>query len=115
MNIILSPVGMDQGVVYEKRGDVLVVNGVAFDFSRMKDGDTLPASAISSPMFTETVERIGSQLHMTLILPNPRNYSPEQAFPEPLYDVPDGVIQLPQPLPEPVEMPKPAPPVKVTP
>lgn len=105
---------MDQGVVYEKRGDILVVNGVAFDFSRMKDGDILPASAISSPMFTETVERIGSHLHMTLILPNPRNYSPEQAFPEPLYDVSDGVIQLPRPLPELVQIPQPALPAEVT-
>lgn len=79
----------------------MTLNGEDFDFSRMVDGDTLPASAISSPWFGGDVNNIGGVLELTLTLPLPANFSQEQAFPEPLTVDIDGPVELPQPLPEP--------------
>lgn len=100
MKIIFTPVGMEESVIYEKKGDILVVDGEEFDFSRMIDGDIIHSEAIKSTMFRESVERKGGKLNVTLVLPNPRNYSPEQAFPSPMENVPDGIIDLPKGLPE---------------
>jgi len=81
-----------------KAGDVLTINGENFDLSRVGEGDTLPASAISSHWFAGDVERVNGELILTLLLPNPWNYSPEQAFPVPLDNVPDGPVIFPAPL-----------------
>lgn len=101
MKIILSPVRMDNNVTLElvKKGDTITINGEDFDFSPIGDGDTLPMLAISSTWFDRDVERIDGELVMSIILPNPWNYSPEQAFPEPITVTADGLIELPKPLP----------------
>lgn len=103
MKIILSPQRRDDTLDLFVSGHVLTVNGEEFDFSRMLDGDTLPASAIVSQWFVGQVDNIAGSLELTVILPLPVNYSQEQAFPVPLVDVPDGPVALPQPLPAPDE------------
>ncbi|WP_323151451.1 hypothetical protein [Pseudomonas glycinae] len=100
MIINLSPQRREDVLSIIKSGDVLTINGEVFDLSPIQEGDTLPASAISSPWFLNKVERNGGELELTLIFPNPRNFSQEQAFPVPLVNIPDGVVQLPQPLPD---------------
>lgn len=102
MKIILIPQRRDDTLEVFKAGDVLVVNGEVFDFSPIGEGDTLPASAISSEWFAGDMDRIDGQLVVRLWLPNPWNYSPEQAFPAPLADVPDGLVAFPPPLPPPL-------------
>lgn len=102
MKIKLSPVRCDDVLEVSKAGDVLTINGEAFDFSQMADGDTLPASAISSPWLAGQIDNVGGELELTLILPLPVNYSPEQAFPIPLENVPDGPVVFPSPLSEPL-------------
>lgn len=99
MKVILSPQRRDDTLIVTKRGDMLVVNGELFNFSRIEEGDLLPRTAISSEWFAGDVERVDGELVITLLLPNPWNYSPEQAFPEPLLNVLDGPVTLPQPLP----------------
>lgn len=108
MKINLSPQRRDDTLDVSCAGAVLTINGEAFDFSPMADGDTLPASAINSEWFVSQVDNIGGELELTLILPLPANYSPEQAFPEPLLITTDGTVALPQPLPipEPEELPQ---------
>lgn len=101
MKINLSPVRRDDTLDVSLSGAVLTLNGEQFDFSRMVDGDTLPAGAISSPWFGGDVNNVGGVLELTLILPLPANFSPEQAFPQPLTIDVDGPVALPQPLPEP--------------
>lgn len=98
MIIKLSPQRRDDTIQVVKVGNVLIVNGQYFDFSRMVDGDTLPRSAISSEWFADNVDCINGELVLTLILPNPWNYSHQQAFPVPLENVPDGPVALPQAL-----------------
>jgi len=100
MIIKLSPVRRDDTLEVVKLGDILTINGEDFDFSAIGEGDTLPANAILSEWFASEVNRINGEIELTLILPNPVNHSPEQAFPIPLVDVPDGVVMLPQPLPD---------------
>lgn len=99
MLIKFSPQRRDDSVVYEKRGECVVVNGEVFDFSRMGNGDTLPVQAITSQWFDGDVDKIEGVLHITLLLPNPANYSPEQAFPTPITVDTDGIIKQPEPLP----------------
>jgi hypothetical protein len=99
MIIKLTSVRNDESLAVVVAGDVLTVNGQAFDFSQVGQGDTLPRQAIKSPWFDADVERVDGQLVVTLLLPIPANYSPEQAFPVPLLNVPDGAVQFPAPLP----------------
>lgn len=103
MDIKLSPTRVDD-FVYEvsKKGNTLTINGELFDFSRMQEGDRLPTEAISSTWFEYpgNVEVVDGVMQVCLRLPLPHNYSPEQAYPEPLIDVPDGPVVFPAPLPE---------------
>lgn len=98
MIINLSPQRRDDTLEVVKKGNKLSLNGEEFDFSPMSEGDTLPLSAIKSQWFAADVEMIGGELVVALLLPNPVNYSPEQAFPVPLQNVADGLVALPQPL-----------------
>jgi hypothetical protein len=101
MIIKLSPLRTDDTLEAVKSGDTLKINGEDFDFSQVGEGDTLPASAISSEWFARgAVDRINGALVLTLTLPIPWNYSPEQAFPVPLIGVPDGPVVFPLPLPD---------------
>lgn len=104
MRIKLSPVRMEGALDVSKLGNILTVNGEKFDFSRMADGDTLPRSAITSEWFAGDVDVAEGEMTLTLLLPLPANFSPEQAFPEDLVDVPDGPVAFPQPLPAPAEV-----------
>lgn len=99
MIIYLSPQRRDDAFAVTKAGDRLVVNGESFDFSQVGEGDTLPLAAIDSMWFSGDVFRTDGDLSVTLLFPNPWNYSQEQAFPVPLQDVPDGLVVLPKPLP----------------
>lgn len=101
MRIKLSPQRRDDLLSVVKSGSVLIVNGEPFDFSHMDSGDTLPRAAIVSEWFANDVENIGGELVVTLILPNPHNYSLQQAFPADLVDVPNGQVEFPKPLPSP--------------
>ncbi|MFN3356264.1 MAG: hypothetical protein ACK418_09645 [Pseudomonas sp.] len=100
MKIILSPKRLDAVLQLIKEGDKLVVNGEEFDFSLVGEGDTLPREAIYSPWFDGPVDRINGELVLTVVIPNPWNFSYEQAFPAPIHHVPDGPVLLPGPLPE---------------
>jgi len=100
MRIKLSPNRRDDTLVVTKVSKVLTTNGEKFDFTRMGDGDTLPRSAVQSEWFAGDVDHAEGNLVLTLLLPLPVNYSPEQAFPVDLVDVPDGRVLFPLPLPD---------------
>lgn len=87
-----------------KLGDSVFINGEEFDFSSMLEGAELPANAIASKWFMSKMERIDGDIELTMLYPIPANYSPEQANPIFLVDLPDGVVVLPEPLPEPEQI-----------
>lgn len=105
MNIALSPVRLGSESLdaepFEvvKRGSSLWVNGEEFNFSPMQEGSTLPAGAILCDHFAGPVNMVDGIISLTLRIPLPGNFSQEQAFPEPLLNVPDGPVALPKPLP----------------
>lgn len=102
MKIDLSPQRRDDTLEVSRTGDTLTLNGETFDLSQVGEGDTLPAVAIKSGWFTGPVTRTNGELALTLLLPMPFNYSPAQAFPEPLTLNCDGPVTLPGPLPAPM-------------
>lgn len=97
MKIILSPQRRDDTLIAVKSGDVLTLNSVRFDLSPIGEGDTLPFDAIHSQWLPGNIERLNGELTLTLLFPNPSNYSQAQAFPSPLLNVPDGVVVFPEP------------------
>jgi hypothetical protein len=99
MIIKLVPQIRNDTLQVTKVGNTLVVNGEIFDFSLMTEGATLPRSAIRAEWFVGDVDMEQGELVLTMLLPIPWNYSPEQALPSDLVDVPDGAVALPQPLP----------------
>lgn len=100
MILSLSPVRCDEALSVARAGEVLTVNGVAFDFSQLPEGAVLPVEAIDSDWFVGAVERIDGELHVTLRLPHGPAPSPEQAAPQPISVTADGPVALPQ-APEP--------------
>lgn len=97
MKIILSPQRRDDTLIAVKSGDVLTLNSVRFDLSPIGEGDTLPFDAIHSQWLPGNIERLNGELTLTMLFPNPSNYSQAQAFPSPLLNVPDGVVVFPEP------------------
>lgn len=107
MHITLSPVRMDETLTASRSGDVLTLNGEAFDFGPLPEGATLPAEAIDSEWIVGPVLRIDGELHLTLRLPHGPNPSEAVAFPEPVTVTADGPIPLPfDPAPEPEPLPE---------
>lgn len=106
MKIILSPQRRDDALDVSKVGDVLTINGAAFDFSALPDGATIPAGEVPCDWIAGPIERVAGELHLTLILPHGPSPSQAVAFPAPIIDPPDGVILLPAdpaPAAEPIE------------
>lgn len=96
MKITLVPQRRDDAIVVSKSGDTLAFNGITYNFSVIPDGATLPASAVDCEYITGNIERINGVLQISLVLPHGPNPSQAVAFPEPLINPADGVLELPQ-------------------
>lgn len=99
MQISFSPMRRDDTLSLSKSGDVLTINGEAFDFTALPDGATLPRDAVVCDWLASDIERIGGVIHLTLVLPHDAKAGPETLFPEPMSAV-DGDIALPLPAKE---------------
>jgi len=106
MHITLSPVRLDETLTATRAGDVLTLNGQAFDFGPLPEGATLPAEAIDSEWIVGPVSRIDGDLHLTLRLPHGPDPSQAVAFPKPLVVMVDGEIDLPFDPPAEPDMPE---------
>lgn len=95
MHIILSPQLRDDALTVSKASDVLTINGEPFDFSDLPDGATIPAGEVPCEWIVGTVERVGGDLRLTLILPHGPKPESWQAFPEPIISPEDGQLDLP--------------------
>lgn len=96
MHVSFSPMRRADALVVSKAGDVLTINGEAFDFSSLPDGATLPAGTVPCEWISGPVERIGGEIHLTLILPHGPKPSQAVAFPAPLTVTADGPISIPE-------------------
>lgn len=95
MKITLSPQLRGDTLAVSKYGDVLTINGVAFDFSALPDGATIPAGEVPCEWIVGPVERVDGDLDLTLILPHGDDPGKAVAFPAAIIDPPDGPIALP--------------------
>lgn len=77
-------------------GDLLVINGVEFDFTQLTEGSTLPREAIDSPWIAGEVSRVDGVLQVSLLLPIAADASDAARFPEPIAVTQDGPLELPQ-------------------
>lgn len=96
MYISFSPQRRDDTLTLERTApDRLHINGELFNFGPLGEGDTIPAGAVPCEWIVGPVERIGGEIHLTLILPHGPNPSQAIAFPEPIHVTQDGPITIP--------------------
>lgn len=95
MNITFSPVRRDDALSLSKNGDVLTINGEAFDFSGIPDGATLPREAVICEWLASDVERLDGVIHLMLVLPHGPRAPREALFPAPCEVTSDGPVPLP--------------------
>lgn len=98
MKIKLSPVVFSaQSMTLFKQGDSLTINGLTYDFEPLGDGATLPVEACKCPWLIAPIERTGSELIVTLLLPIPEDASYAARFPSDIVAPQDGRVSLPIP------------------
>ena len=96
MQINLSPQRRDDQLTVFKEGDVLTINGTAYDFTDLPDGGTLPAEAVDCEYVIGSVNRVNGELELTLLLPHGPNATEAARFPEPIINPADGELELPK-------------------
>lgn len=95
MHIKLSPIRNDTALTLHRAGDVLTINGIAYDLSGIPEGATLPRAAVACDWLGSDIERIGGALHLTLLLPHGANAPEAARFPAPIINPANGDIALP--------------------
>ncbi|KPD10859.1 hypothetical protein [Phaeobacter sp. 11ANDIMAR09] len=95
MHITFTPMRLDEELTLEKQGDVLIINGEAFDFTPLPEGHILPRAAVVSDWLVSDVTRVSGVVQMTLILPHGAQAPRETLFPVPLLVTGDGPVKLP--------------------
>lgn len=95
MRISFTPQRRDDALTVSKLGDVLTINGEAFNFSSLPPGATIPAGEVPCPWIVGPVERVGSDLRLTLILPHGPSPAAAVANPTDLTNPPDGPVAIP--------------------
>lgn len=95
MIIKLTPIKTVKRLSASKQGDTLILNGEAFDFSQLQNGDTLPVNAIDSEWIVGSVIKENDEIEVTLLLPHGENAPEETRFPEDVQMSGDGEVPLP--------------------
>jgi hypothetical protein len=95
MKISFSPMRRDDRLILHRAGDVLMINGRAFDFGPLPEGAALLREAIDSEWFAGPVERIGGELHLVLLLPHGSKAPEATRYPAPLHLDCDGPVSVP--------------------
>lgn len=95
MNITLTPQVRPDSLTLSKSGDTLTINGDAFDFSFIEEGDVLPQEAVECPLLASDVTRTDGVLVLTLLLPIKNTSRDAAKFPTSILNAPDGDIEVP--------------------
>ncbi len=95
MKIFLSPMRRDDKLTVEKNGDRLRINGDLLNFGPLPEGGTIKVSDIPGDWICSDVTRIDGDLHICIALPHGAEPAEYVAFPAPIENPPDGVIDLP--------------------
>lgn len=95
MHITFSPIRADARLSATKIGDVVTINGDAFDFAGLPEGGEIEVGGVPCEWIIGPVQRIGGKIHLTLRLPLGPNPSYAVAFPATLIDPPNGILAIP--------------------
>ncbi len=95
MIIYLSPMRRDAPIEVSVSGDILSIDGEAFDFSAIREGETLSQQDAGCPWLAGDVTRSGGEIILTLILPHGPNAPAETLFPTAISVTTDGPVALP--------------------
>lgn len=95
MKITFTPQLRADALLLSLDGDVLTVNGTAYDFGPLAEGGTLPREAVGCPLLASDVTREGGHITLTLILPHGGDAPEEARFPQPVTVTQTGPIPLP--------------------
>jgi len=95
MKITFHPARSDARLKLERQGDTLLVNDVAYDFSAVPEGASLPQAAVTGDWLADDVTRVGGVLHLAVILPIGRDANKKSRFPAPVRLRQDGPVPLP--------------------
>jgi len=99
MQITLHPMRRDDRLELSRSGDIVTINGEAFDFSGLPAGATLPRDAVVCDWLAGDVSRDsaadGAGLRLALILPHGAQASEAARTPVPLELSADGPVTLP--------------------
>ena len=95
MELSFSPIRSDAPLRLERQGDVLVVNGIAHDFTPLPDGGILPRAAVAGDWLASDVTRQDGRIRLTVLLPHGPDPGAAQGFPAPLRLDHDGPVALP--------------------
>lgn len=95
MQLTFFPVRSDDRLTLDRAGDLLIVNGLALDFTPLPDGATLPQAAIACPWIVGPVMRVNGLLQIPMVLPHGANPPVQTLFPDPILVQADGPVVLP--------------------
>ncbi|MCZ0963896.1 hypothetical protein [Paracoccus benzoatiresistens] len=95
MKITLSPQLRAAPVAVSVSGDEITIDGTAWDFGPLAEGDVLPREAADCPWLASDVTREGGHVCLMLILPHGMTAPREALFPEPIEVASDGPVALP--------------------
>lgn len=94
MRVQFSPCSGFHDLPWSVDGDVLTVDGTAYDFAPLAEGDALPAEATGCPHLVGQIERREGDIVLTLRLPHGPSAIRERRFPEPVV-IASGTPDLP--------------------
>lgn len=94
MRLSFSPMRRDDALHLVRFGDVLEINGEAFDFSSLPEGAYLPQTAVQSDWLASDVTRKDGAIRMTLILPHGAAAPHKRLFPDPITVDKNGPVKL---------------------
>ncbi|WDA11676.1 hypothetical protein [Paracoccus marcusii] len=95
MKIMFTPQLRADALSLSLDGDVLTVNGTAYDFGPLAEGGTLPREAVGCPLLASDVTRVGGHIMLALILPHGSDAPEAARFPQPITVTQTGPIPLP--------------------
>ena len=95
MKISFTPQLRADALLLSLDGDVLTVDGIAYDFGPLPEGGTLPRAAVGCPLLASDVTREGGHITLTLILPHGSDAPEAARFPQPITVTQNGPVPLP--------------------
>lgn len=94
MIIELTPMRRDDCPAVSRQGDILTIDGIAYDFSAIPDGAILPRDAVACDWLASDVERRDGTLRLTLIAPHGPDAPDRLRAPRSIALVADGEVVI---------------------